>query len=201
MINLITFYNLCPKNRNEFVSRIANSFQLLSLDSLDEVILFVTEKLGLFLLDRLKKIRKKVIVFSDNNSLKWGKSICGIPIVSLEELVQFKNCKIIIASKYVREIMPQLHFLGFKYVIPHYVLDILFPEIFPNDIHQNAIDYIINDRQIIERCYKSLYDDKSKEVFLKLLNFRVSLQPQDLPSKENNQYFPEFYQAWRCWWI
>ncbi|APC79822.1 TPA: nucleoside-diphosphate sugar epimerase/dehydratase [Clostridium botulinum] len=77
------------------------------------VILFGASNLGEYAYNNLKN-NNDICFFSDNNSRIWGKKFCGIDIISIEELCEYKNYNIIVTSMYWKEICKQIAKLGFK---------------------------------------------------------------------------------------
>ena len=115
--------------------------------------------------------------------------IDGTPIVSQQFI---KNCSlpVVIASKFVKEIDRQLEAMGIQVRIPHYVLSAIFPQEFPNEFHQGAIEQIEQEWDSVEAAYELMQDEYSRNLFSNLIHFRHTLQPSDLPEPQIDQYFP-----------
>ncbi len=193
MSDINKLFNELPDDEQKYTDLIKERFGISELNILNKSAVFGTENLGKKLLYKFRDLGIEISTFSDNNKNKWGNFIDGIPIIEPEELKNNPEQLVIIASKYVREIFAQLKSLGVKKVLPHYVLSVLFPEYFPNELHKKIIKDIYKDRRKIERVYNTLSESKSKELFLNILNFRISLWPEDLPLYSSNQYFPSFF--------
>jgi FkbM family methyltransferase len=188
MNRLTRFYEKCPNSVESHVSSIKSKFNVHEITSLKNVVLFGTECLGNKLLDKFRELGVEVSYFSDNDKRKWGRTIKGVRVIPPNKLK--KNHTGVIASKYVREIYDQLLGSNLKNIVPHYVLTVLFPDIFPNPLHEGAVEAILRERKEIEKAYLLLSDEKSRQVFLSLLNFRISLSPLDLPNPGYEQYYP-----------
>ena len=120
----------------------------------------------------------KVEFFVDNNETRWGTNKNGILVLSPNEVLQKVRGKtdmnIIVASQYLVEIKNQLISLG----VDQDIIDIRgfglakdyfdFQEETPfNIIHSNFESY--------EKVYDYLSDQRSKDVFLGILNSKISL--------------------------
>jgi len=80
--------------------------------------------------------------------------------------------------------------LGFERIVPHYVLSILFPKEFPSDVHQNILPLLKSDQETIQEVYGLLCDNESRDLFLRILKFRMTQLPVDLPNDVQEQYYP-----------
>ena len=60
--------------------------------------------------------REDVVNFCDNSPEKWGKTFCGLEIISPEQILEYGNVRIIITSQYVSQITRQLFNMGFKVI-------------------------------------------------------------------------------------
>lgn len=78
---------------------------------LENVIIFGASALGEMTFIYYKNIRK-ILCFCDNDVNKHNTILNGLPIIAPEELIKFKDVKVIIASQYHREIAKQLSMLG-----------------------------------------------------------------------------------------
>ena len=94
-----------------------------------QIILYGAASRGVRVLFNLiqKGVDKDQILFCDTNSQKWGKTLYGIRIISIEELKSLsKDVCIIISSSVRYEIFPYLEKLGFVNI--HYFHSLLFVE-------------------------------------------------------------------------
>ncbi len=94
-----------------------------------EIILFGASSRGRRVLNNLieKGVEKKHLRFCDNDSQKWDREICGVRVISINELeTRAKDICIIISSSLNYEINDQLNKLGFSNV--HYFHLLLFKE-------------------------------------------------------------------------
>ena len=74
-----------------------------------------------------KGFKKEQLLFCDSNSNLWNTVLCGIKVISLDELKSFHSDTCFIISSSVRyEIIPKLQEIGFKNI--HYFHSLLFVE-------------------------------------------------------------------------
>lgn len=135
--------------------------------------------------------------FADNSSIKWGTKNNGLPVLSPKEVVKQVQEKpdtyIIIASLYLVSIRKQLISLG----ILDRNLDSygygLAKEYFTFK-KESAYRLIYTHYPEFERVYNDLADEHSKEVYLGLLNYKISLDNryiEGIASPSKDQYFDE----------
>ena len=157
-------------------------------------IVFGAAALGEKIIKGLKKINIPVIAVVDNDVSKQGILLEGIAIRNPEILLR-NDVPVVIASKFVKEIDDQLAGMSIKQRIPHYILSLLYPAVFPNELYRGAFEAIQNEWTSIETAYNLLADDASRTLFQKLIQFRHTLRPSDLPIPQKDQYFTdEFWE-------
>jgi FkbM family methyltransferase len=140
-------------------------------------------------------VPRNVKYFADNNKQKWGTRFNGLPVVSADEVVKLAkenpDTRIIIASIYLAEIRKQLLSLGIDrkaidtqgfYLAKNYWI---FRESTAYQLIQSRFgDY--------ESVYASLSDERSKAVYLGILNSKISLDSrylEGIASPSGEQYF------------
>ena len=136
----------------------------------------------------LQKLDIQIMGIADNNSLLWRTLICGVEVVNPNRIPY--DDIIIVTSKYVKEINQQLQKKGYANILPHYVLSVYFPKEFSNNAHEDCREILARQKKEIWKAYKLLSDVQSKDVFLQLLKFRVTLDPNTLPEPMGNEYNP-----------
>lgn len=123
----------------------------------------------------------EVIRFVDNDPRKQGTQLDGVPISPPEQLAEYPDLPIAIASDWAREIALQLRGAGidryFYYGFGHELAPQLFQ---PQDILRHASQ--------LERAYERLADDAAKTTFCSLIRFRLSLDPAHLEPAAYDQY-------------
>lgn len=180
-----------PNSVEEHRKNISNYFGIDSLNYLEKSYIFGAKELGRKILRTLQKEGISVAGFIDNNEKLWGTKINNLPVLSPKKLLKIENPHIIIANRYIAEINEQLSSLGIKNIIPHYVLTCLFPTKFPNVLHDGSIKAILSSKPEIKKIYNLLADDKSKELFADLIEFRLKLATEYLPKIcQSEEYFP-----------
>ena len=104
-------------------------FELIEKNKSKQIILYGAASRGVRALYNIidKGFPKEKIFFCDSNPKLWNKKLCGIKIISIDELKLLpKNTCIIISSSVRYEIIPALENLGFTEI--HYFHSLLFAE-------------------------------------------------------------------------
>ncbi len=171
---------LDKKSSTDLTSGIIKPFESV-LPNLSEAYIFGSAKMGARVYQYLLTKKIKVLGFIDNNPGKRGSELFGVKIFSLDEIDPTKNQCIIIASSYLCDIGLQLKQNGFANVIPYYLFGLYDPQGFKrelsfNDPHQ---DIILNKSKYIS-FYNDLADERSKEVFDKIMMFRLTYDASHL---------------------
>ena len=117
------------------------------------------------------KLSDKVVAFSDNNKEKIGKDYAGLKIIAPETIKGISDeTLILVSSTAYNTIRKQLHKQGVKkehimYFQPARML-------FEKD--NTDADFIRNNIQKFEEVFEILEDDKSKKIFMSILNYRIT---------------------------
>lgn len=90
---------------------------------MEDIILFGASKLGQIAYNVLKKAYN-ICFFCDNDKNKWGKFFCEVNVISIDDITNYKDTKVIIASEYYGEISQQLKKLGMNDVNVFWYVDI-----------------------------------------------------------------------------
>ena len=160
-------------NRNELNSLLNEK------DKLDESILFVwgtgnTASLYLEGLDRLKKEGIVIEGYCDNNPTKWGTDFGGKRVFRPDELKDFEDVLVLIASpqpQVFKSISAQLDVMGLRW--------------------QHIDDFIFkNHRAEVMKVYDMLDDEISRDVYSELIRCRMIGDYPDDSIVDENQYFP-----------
>ncbi|MHB8985376.1 MAG: FkbM family methyltransferase [Eubacteriales bacterium] len=190
MDNLYKLLNESPVSDEEHLKGLKEKFQINDLASCNGAYLWGSGQTGQRFLAKFREIGVNIAGFIDNNQSKRGSFIQGLRVFSPYEILDQKNNMIVITSMYYREIAHQLKMNGFTRVVPYYFFCIMDPLLFPDLIYKRFVDKMAKDKDILQAIYRLLSDPKSKEVFLQILKFRLSLQPEEIPLPTENQYFP-----------
>ncbi len=157
-------------------------------------------------LERLKENRNSVILYGagycghetlqllqKNNipvsavcdDFRVGETLDGFNIIDIGEISVNENSVILITSGYNAKMRERLGKLGY---LDNYV-DIDFGRYEEEHENRNYFLSIINE---LERTYNLLSDDKSKKVFINLINYRISRDLSYLQgmNEDTEQYFP-----------
>ena len=157
------------------ISKLKNENQLL--------VLFGAGEFGSLIYNYLKEAQIKVDYFCDNDHQKWGQYLCGLKVVSLDELsVISDKVNFLITSAFYGSIENQLTTKGFYNV---YYLPLVFLHNYSRE------DIKIADNKIKELT-GFLKDDKSKQIIKKLIKCRLTNNFTPMGSVADNaclQYF------------
>lgn len=100
-------------NRNEYKISL-EEFLFKVRRSYKKNIIFGTSKFGENVICELKSNNINIDFACDNNDKKWGSDIVGIKIISIDELKELKNIRVLITSMYHKEIYEQLSQYGIE---------------------------------------------------------------------------------------
>lgn len=180
--------DLYNTNVNNYIEKIKRT---------DNVIIWGTGKASELIYNFLKKFNAHTNIkyYADNSSMKWNSKKYGLQILSPKEVVKIVNenlnSNIIISSQYMVDIRKQLFSLGIK----NDVIDVKGYNLakdyfrFKKETPYMAINSHINE---YEKVYSFLSDERSKEVYLGILNCKISLDNkylEGIADPEKEQYF------------
>lgn len=139
------------------------------------------------LFPHLLKWNMNIIGFGDNDTTKLGKYLYGLPIYSIEEIINHCHDAYIIisSSKYYDEIYTQFLNAGFD---TKHLLPIDYP-MFAPDFDQET--YLQEHFAQYEMVYDWLADEESRDIFLSLINYRMTFDHRYIGDilSEGQQYF------------
>ncbi len=188
MAALDAVLGLCPVSDARQAELLRQRYGLERLEDLEGAIVFGAALLGAALARELRARGVALAGFADNDPARWGGTHEGLPVLVPRSLESGRP--VLIASKYVKEIYAGLLRQGGRRLIPHYLLPVLFPGEFPEGFHSLSAEAIAAGRGEIREAFSLLADAPSRELFLRLLKFRITLDPLDLPDPTPGQYFP-----------
>lgn len=149
------------------------------------IVLFGAGLSGITILNYLRKNGVEPCAFCDNNQVKVGQKIQGLEVLSFSKLQRdFKDSVIVISCDAYREITDQLVHAAFRptqiyFIDPRWVRR---PE--------GEREYIENHLYDFEESYHLLEDQKSKDVFISLLNYKISHELKYIESiADDGMYF------------
>ncbi|MBE6024107.1 MAG: FkbM family methyltransferase [Cellulosilyticum sp.] len=178
---------LFETNAREYVQNIRD---------IGEVVIWGTGSGAIMVYDFLKEynVNHCIKCFADNSKAKWGTNLNGIKILSPDQIVEMnessKSIYIIIASQYM-EIKRQLLSLG----ISESNIDVKgigIAKAYATYREETAYSIIEKNIDEYEKVYSYLADERSKEIYLGILNYKISLNNDYLKGIEDltvNQYF------------
>lgn len=135
------------------------------------------------------KMTEKVLGFTcTGNNINQNKLFCGKKFYSLQEIKNMKNIHILVSTyikKYIKEIIEYIHSMEIE--VPIYVFT-------SPEVKSYNIQKLYENREKLEQIYSTLEDEKSKEVFKRLLEYRVygNFEQIDQITEGGKQYFPDF---------
>lgn len=160
---------------NEFVHKLANEEK--------KVVLYGAGNCGLETLTLLAKYKIKVTYLCDDNEDRIGSYLKNVKISKIEDIVVDVNTVIIITSGYNAKMKEKLKKLGYW----SYYVEIDFGR-YEEDFE--TWDFFKQHEKELIETYNLLEDEKSRELFLDLVNYRISRDLSYLNGyEENNQYF------------
>lgn len=149
------------------------------------IVLFGAGLSGITILNYLRENGVEPTAFCDNNPAKENCNLNGLKVINISKLKEsYKDAYIIISCDAYREVMSQLLDEKFcKEKICYFD---------PNWIRQpeGEKDYILNHIYDFEESYYLLEDEKSKDVFVALLNYRMTHDLKYIEKiADENMYF------------
>jgi FkbM family methyltransferase len=191
--------DLLDNSENQILKRQEKAFDEIAQSRNNSIVLYGSGRFGRKILALLRLHSTKVIAFVDNNSLLWGSFVDGLSVFSpIEACHKFgRNSLFIItvASPGHSFIMTRnkLIELGCDRIISS--LPLLWkyaPEILPYYSYETPL-YFSRCSPIIKKALKLFADDKSQEIFIEHIRYRMTGRFDNLPSPDpEKQYFPSF---------
>lgn len=161
-------------------------FRIISEIKNQNVVLYGAGKYGIQALNKLKEYNIKVKYFIDDNKVRSGNYVDGIPVISLEETIQIlrNNFCIIIANYYVLEVLKKIEKYKFDLEKVYFCSELLIEDI--------DKEYIKEKKDKMQKVYKMLGDYQSKMIYRTMIESRFT-KNIDLLGRtyNNNQYFPK----------
>src|SRR3989344_4991431 len=159
-----------------YIAKIKERFGEFDIDRFSQVMLFGAAEMGKIYIDLCRKNKIEVLAVCDNDVLKSGSFIDGIKIISVEKLLESpKDTPIIITTIYDDEVYQQLISLGFTRVLTGAYLSVMHADKFYNPHWLNSIDDILDQKNEVSRCFNILDDEDSRNNFLNIIQYRLSL--------------------------
>lgn len=119
-----------------------------------------------------RDLDSKIVAWIDNNELKWEKTYMNdsLEIIKADEVTEKygTECTIIVASSAYDLIVNQMSRLGYpkeKVVLYNFAF---------MDLDYTDASFIWDNIKNFERAYQRLCDDKSRKIFVDLLNYKIT---------------------------
>ena len=165
----------------------------LKFDFNKPVLLFGAAKLSHVFIRFFKKNGTKILALSDNNKNIIGKQIDGIKIVNKNKIINLfgNDIQIVTTSIYYLEILKDLKKLGFKKIFTPMYFSTLYSNDFDVLVWKNDTKLIIKNKKLINLVYSYLSDNKSRQIFLAIIIFRLLLIENSLKNLRDSgsEYF------------
>jgi len=172
----IQLENILIKPKEHYITKIKERFGEFDVDQFSHTVLFGAAEMGKIYIDLCQKNKIEVLAVCDNDVSKSGSFIDGVRIISVEKLLEFpKDTPIIITTIYDDEVYQQLVSLGFARVLTGAYLSVMHADKFYNPHWLNSINDILNQKNEVSRCFNILDDDDSRNNFLNIIQYRLSL--------------------------
>lgn len=170
------FKALLEKPKEYYIGRIKERFGDLDIKQVSRAVLFGAAEMGKIYIDLCRKNKIEVLAVCDNDASKSGSFLTGVKVISLSELQKFpKNTPIIITTIYDDEVREQLAEIGFTCVFSQAYLSVIYPDKFHNQHWLSSVDEIFAQKDEVLRCFHSLTDEISRDSFLNIIEYRLSL--------------------------
>ena len=179
MIDIINF--LIKKSNKEYWKKILY-YKYPNTEALFKkpVAIFGAGRMGKVFLKGMRSVGMRVSYFIDNSRKLQGNVIDRVPVISLfkAKKISLENPVVVASLSYETEICTDLLKEGFKFVFPLVYLNTLYPDIFFSPEYKNIFDSLFEkDNQTkIQNAMDLWEDEKSKEVFSRLLLFRFTFE-------------------------
>ena len=163
--------------------------------SRNNFLLFGVGMIGLSTLQKLIDKDISPIAMIDDTPSKIGSKVKGINVISSKEALQNYSDKIIVVT-ILNSNMDFLSFkdklidIGFNKVYSFIDLYHSLPDIFLPFMHFNKSDFFEQNLPLINKSFQLFKEQKSKDIFLKNLDFRVNLNYKSLLKGDFDEYFP-----------
>lgn len=155
------------------------------VDTNRQVVLYGAGHCGLETYNLMNKYHIPILAICDDNDETIGKKIGNIEISKLENVSIDDNTDIFITSGFNKKMKERLQNLG---MLSHYI-EIDFGRY--EEDRENII-YFEKHKEEINQVFKLLSDEKSKDIYKNLIQFRISRDLRYLENcEEANQYFAE----------
>lgn len=153
-------------------------------DESQDIVLYGAGGMGECVFKDLLKNRVQVKCFCDTNPAKWGKTFMDLPVKSYEQVKKdHENPLFIVTFSNTEEVFPRLEALGERVARPR--LNVIVGEKF-------NYDFFEDHKGDFERARGLFEDEKSREIFDKLLLYRLTYDSSlTIPLHEKDMYFPK----------
>ena len=137
----------------------------------------------------------KIDAIVDDDPAKKDLIVAGLRVAPIQTLTELpKSTPVVIASHRVLRATQRLRDLGFNYVVPFALLQVLAGDIFPPHMfYDGLLDDLWTHRSEYRALHDRLADDRSRQVLNAVIKFRLTLDPAMLQPvvTEHDLYAPE----------
>jgi FkbM family methyltransferase len=170
-----------------------------------QCVIFGAGTIGRRALSALQSMGIHPLSFADNNSVLWGKSVDGLPILSPEDAAEMfgEDALFFIAIRnenhWYRETVDQLTQLGCARISSSEPIAWRFPEKFPPFLPYDLPHKLYAEAEEVARAASLWADDKSVAEYIAQIELRAFGDPSGLsqPETEETYILPEVFQLGR----
>jgi FkbM family methyltransferase len=158
------------------------------------VLIFGASQLGLRVLSGLRRLGIEPLAFVDNHSAKWGRSIGGLPILSLaESMARFgTSASYIVCIWRSKPVMEQIAGAGCRSAAHFKALFWHYPQEFLPNMRVNLPHLILAQGDAVRAALAALHDNASKVEFVTQIEWLLNYEFGSLDIVDNGeQYFAE----------
>ncbi|MFY0631074.1 MAG: FkbM family methyltransferase [Flavobacteriaceae bacterium] len=160
------------------------------------IILYGAGLTGAGIITKLKSLNVNPLSIVDDTPAKQGKDLLGVPIIPSNDLKNVEGDFAIIVTM----INPSMDFFsfkenlkknGYKNVFSFLELNQLYPDTFLPFMHFDVREYFIGEQPRIEEALSLFKEEKSRDIFLNNLKFRLNMDFENLSKGDHQDYFPD----------
>ncbi len=160
------------------------------------VVLFGAGSLGVKTLNGLRGLGIEPVAFLDNDRTKIGQRVDQLEVVPVDELARrFGSDAAVVVTIFspghrYADTAARLKSLGFNAVAPFAALAWKYPHAFLPHMRIDLPEDLLQHAQEVMGSFQLFEDDRSRQLFLAHVRWRLHLDFEGLPSPDSDPYFP-----------
>lgn len=179
------------------VPNIFNAEKTLRILSESGFIFYGAGETGKYLYEELSKLNLQPVAFADDTLIKHGNVIGTKIIYSLKDIISIFGLNNLIVvtifhpnANYL-DIKKKLNSYGFKNVISFLDIFYSYPDLFLPYYQFSKPDELLRQNENCKIAFELFDENLSKDIFLSIYNFRLTLDHEILYKADYGHYFPE----------